>query len=69
MCILFEFVIFHLQNSGLSMGISQPTCNIHSPPKSIRTVGQNFGPNFYKRHVSEKKDQISAAKQIDGVRK
>ena len=26
----------------------------HSPPKNIRTFWQNFGPNFYKRHVSEK---------------
>ena len=27
--------------------------DIHSPPKSIGTARQNFGPNFYKFHVSE----------------
>ena len=35
-------------------GMTSMTACYATAPKSIRTVEQNFGPNFYKRHVSEK---------------
>ena len=35
-------------------GMTSMTACYATAPKNIRTVGQNFGPNFYKRHVSEK---------------